>query len=242
MRTHSFAALGSSLTGPAMGESIEFRADGRTALGYLAVPSGGRGPGLVVIQEWWGLVDHIKNVCERFAAEGFVALAPDLYDGKATRSPDEAGKLFMALNIAKAGADLSGAAGALLERPEVASERVGVLGFCMGGQLALYAAAEYSDRIGAAVDFYGVHPNVRIDPARLRVPIQCHFAKRDNSVKEKDARAFVKKTQAAGGSIEAHFYDADHAFFNDTRPTVFNKEAAAQAWERTLTFLRKNLS
>jgi len=225
-----------------MGESIEFPANGRTASGYLAIPGSRAGPGVLVIQEWWGLVDHIKDVCDRLAAEGFVALAPDLYDGKVTRSPDEAGKLFMALNIAKVGTDLRGAADALTGRAELTSERIGVIGFCMGGQLALYAAAEYPDRISAAVDFYGVHPNVRIDPARLRVPIQGHFGKRDNSVKEKDARALVRKVQAAGGSIEAHYYDADHAFFNDTRPTVYDKEDASLAWERTLTFLRKNLS
>ena len=97
-----------------MNRMLEFPANGGTASGYLAVPAGGSGPGLLVIQEWWGLVDHIKDVCGRFAAEGFVALAPDLYHGKVTKSPDEAGKLFMALNIAKASADLRGAAGALL--------------------------------------------------------------------------------------------------------------------------------
>jgi carboxymethylenebutenolidase len=225
-----------------MGELIDFPADGRSASGYLATPSHGTGPGLIVIQEWWGLVDHIKDVCDRFAAEGFVALAPDLYHGQATRSPDEAGKLFMALNIAKAAEDIRGAAQALGQRPEVKAQKVGVLGFCMGGQLALYAALEQPDLIGAAVDFYGVHPNVRIDPARLKVPLLAHFAKRDNSVKEKDARALVKKIQAAGGRVEAHYYEADHAFFNDTRPTVYDKESATLAWGRTLSFLKQHLT
>jgi len=221
-----------------MGTTIEFPVNGQSASGYLAVPVSGRGPGLLVIQEWWGLVDHIKEVCDRFAREGFVTLAPDLYHGTATRSPDEAGKLFMALNIAKAGGDLRGAAEALRARPEVTTKRAMALGFCMGGQLALYAGAEFPDLIGAVVDFYGIHPNVRIDPARLTVPVLCHFGKRDPSIKEATAKAFVKKVQAAGGQVEAHFYDADHAFFNDTRPTVFNKEAAALAWDRTLRFLR----
>ncbi len=225
-----------------MGELIDFPANGRTTSGYLAVPVAGRGPGLIVIQEWWGLVDHIKDVCDRFAAEGFVALAPDLFHGKATRSPDEAGKLFMALNIAKAGADLRGAAEALATRPEVRAEKVGVLGFCMGGQLALYAAAQHPERIAAAVDFYGVHPNVRIDPSTLEVPILAHFGTRDSSVRERDARALVSAIQAAGGNIEAHFYDADHAFFNDTRPTVYDRESARLAWERSLSFLRRHLS
>ena len=112
----------------------------------------------------------------------------------------------------------------------------------MGGQLALYAAMEYPDQIGAAVDFYGVHPSVRIDPARVRVPVLGHFAKRDNSVKEADARALVAKIQTAGGSVEAHYYEADHAFFNDTRPTVHDKACAAAAWQRTLVFLGKQLA
>lgn len=225
-----------------MGQLLQFPANGHTTAGYLALPESGSGAGILVIQEWWGLVDHIKDLCDRFAGEGFVALAPDLYHGTATKSPDEAGKLFMALNIARAGADLRGAADALLARPEVTSKRVGVVGFCMGGQLALYAAVEYPDRIGAAVDFYGVHPNVRIDPARLRVPVQAHFATRDTSVKTADARALVAKIGAAGGSIEAFYYDCDHAFFNDTRPTVYHQQNAAEAWRRTLHFLRQQVS
>ena len=222
-----------------MGDMLEFPANGHTAAGYLAAPSSVRGKGLLVLQEWWGLVDHIKRVCDRLAAEGFVALAPDLYHGATTKSPDEAGKLFMALNIGKAAADLRGAADALLARPEVSSRKLGVIGFCMGGQLALYAGAEFPDRIDSVVDFYGIHPSVRIDPNRLRVPVLAHFAERDTSVKVADAESFVAKVRAAGGTIEAHFYPADHAFFNDTRPTVYDKEAAATAWSRTLAFLRR---
>jgi carboxymethylenebutenolidase len=225
-----------------MGDMLRFPATSQTATGYLAVPPAREGPGVLVIQEWWGLVDHIKDVCDRFAQQGFVALAPDLYDGTVTRSPDEAGKLFMALNIARAGAQLQGAAVALLARPEVSSQRVGVVGFCMGGQLALYAATEYSHQIGAAVDFYGVHPKVRIDPAAVRVPVLAHFGMRDNSVKEADARVLVERIQSAGGNIVAHYYDADHAFFNDTRPTVFDQACATAAWNRTLAFLREHLT
>jgi carboxymethylenebutenolidase len=224
-----------------VGHLIEFPANGHSTSGYLATPPLATGPGVLVIQEWWGLVDHIKDVCDRLANEGFVGLAPDFYHGTATKSPDEAGKLFMALNIGKAGADLRGAAEALLSRPEVTSKRVGVLGFCMGGQLAMYAGAEFPDRVAAVVNYYGIHPNVRVDPARLKVPLQAHFAKRDNSVKEAVARSLVSRIQAAGGSVEAHYYEADHAFFNDTRPTVFNRQCAREAWERTLQFLRTNV-
>jgi carboxymethylenebutenolidase len=223
------------------GKMIEFRANGRTATGYLAMPPQ-PGPGLIVIQEWWGLVDHIKDLVNRFAAEGFVALAPDLFHGDMTKSPDQAGKLLMALNIEQAGKDIRGAARHLLALPEVQPKKVGVIGFCMGGQLALYAATEFPDEISAAVNFYGIHPNVSISPEKLRVPVQAHFAKRDKSVPEPQARAFVKELKSAGKAINEYFYDADHAFFNDTRPEVYNPAAANLAWTRSLTFFKAHLA
>ena len=112
----------------------------------------------------------------------------------------------------------------------------------MGGQLALYAATEFPDEISAAVDFYGIHPKVSISPERLQVPILAHFAKRDKSVPESQARTFVQDLKSGGKSIDEYFYDADHAFFNDTRPEVYNPAAAGLAWTRTLTFLRAHLS
>jgi carboxymethylenebutenolidase len=225
-----------------MGQMVQFPANGHSTAGYLAIPSSGSGPGLLVVQEWWGLVEHIKHLCDRFATEGFVALAPDLYHGVATKSPDEAGKLFMALSIARAATDLRSAADSLLGRPQVTSTKVAAVGFCMGGQLALYAGAEFPDRIGAVVDFYGIHPNVRIEPSRIRVPVLAHFGERDNSVKAADARTLAAGIEAAGGSIEAHFYPAGHAFFNDSRPTVYDRGCAEMAWTRTLEFLRKHLA
>jgi carboxymethylenebutenolidase len=222
------------------GQMIEFRANGRMTPGYLNAHAG-TGPGLIVVQEWWGLVDHIKQLADRFAAEGFIALAPDLYHGKQTKSPDEAGKLLMALNIAEAATDLRGAADYLLALPSVRPKKVGAVGFCMGGQLALFAAQEHPDRISAAVNFYGIHPKVPIDPAKLRVPVLAHFGRGDQSVKEADARALAARYQAAEASFEAHFYDAGHAFFNDARPQVFDQPSADLAWQRTLDFLRAQL-
>jgi len=223
------------------GTMVEFQANGHRTSGYLALPPAGRGPALVVIQEWWGLVPHITDLCDRFAAEGFVALAPDLYHGKRTTSPDEAGKLFMALDIARASQEIRGAATHLLAHPAAASRRAGVLGFCMGGQLALHAAMEHPDVIGCAVDFYGVHPNVTIDPARLTVPVLAHFGEHDRSVPVAEARALVARCREAGCAIEAHVYDAGHAFFNDTRPQAYDAAAARLAWTRTLAFLRTHL-
>ena len=224
-----------------MGETITFKANGRTADGYLARPASGRGPGVIVIQEWWGLVGHITDVADRFANEGFFALAPDLYHGEKTKSPDDAGKLMMALNIAEAGKDLRGAADSLVAIDGVEPKKVASIGFCMGGQLSLYAACEFPDLIGACVDFYGVHPAVKPDVSRLSGPVLAHFATRDKSTPPDVANALVKQIQDAGKRIEAHFYEADHAFFNDQRPQVYNEQAATIAWQRTIDFLRKVL-
>ena len=224
-----------------MGTVVTYPANGHTASGYLAVPPGGRGPGLLVIQEWWGLVDHIKNVADRFAAAGFVALAPDFYRGQVTDSPDAAAKLFMALNLDRAAADLQGSATFLLGQPTVVGGRVGALGFCMGGQLALFAGMRCPDQIGAVVDFYGIHPNIRIDPAKLKVPVLGHFGRLDRSVPPATVEALSASVTDAGGQFEAHWYDADHAFFNDTRPAVYNQAAATLAWDRSVGFLRRHL-
>jgi carboxymethylenebutenolidase len=223
------------------GTTVEFPSNGHTASGYLAVPPSGRGPALIVLQEYWGLVPHITDLADRFAEAGFVALAPDLYHGEKTKSPDEAGKLFMALNIDRAGKDVRGAAGFLLAHKAVSSKKAGIVGFCMGGQLALYAAMEYPESIAACVDFYGTHPNVKIDPARVKVPVLGHFATRDRSVPEARARALASAITAAGGSFTLHMYEAEHAFFNDSRPTVYSEANAKLAWERTLAFLNENV-
>lgn len=224
-----------------MGSMVEFKANGRNGTGYLAAPPGGKGKGLIVNQEYWGLVDHIKDVAERFAKAGFVTLAPDLYHGKTTKSPDEAGKMLMALNIAEAGKDMKGAAQYLLKDSAVTSKRVGVVGFCMGGQLAMYAGMEYPEAISAVVDFYGIHPAVKIDVKRVRVPILGHFGKQDKSVSAESVQTLAESIANAGGSFEYHYYDAGHAFFNDTRP-VYSERDAKVAWQRTLDFLNAHVS
>ncbi|MFI5311424.1 MAG: dienelactone hydrolase family protein [Gemmatimonadales bacterium] len=223
------------------GTMVSFASNGGTTDGYLSLPPSRKGPGLIVVQEWWGLVDHIKSIADRFAAEGFVALAPDLYHGQRTTSPDQAGKLLMALNIAETGKDLRGAAAYLRAHASVAPKRVAALGFCMGGQLALYAAQEHPDIIDAAVDFYGIHPRVIIDPARVTVPVLGHFALQDQSVPIASVRRLRDAVRTAGGSFELYEYDTVHAFFNDARPQVYNAACAKLAWERTLQFLRSVL-
>ncbi|MCA9517943.1 MAG: dienelactone hydrolase family protein [Myxococcales bacterium] len=222
-----------------MGQMIEF-ADGAHDA-YLAVPESGGGPGVLVIQEWWGLVDHVKDLADRFAEAGFVALAPDLYEGETTKAPDQAGKLMMALNIGKTAEKLGSAVDALVAHGATKGDKVGAVGFCMGGQLALFAATT-DERIGACVDFYGIHPNVEPDLSKLAGPVVGFFAEKDGFV---DLAAVTKLMQAmgeAGARFEVHRYlDTDHAFMNDTRPEVFHAEHAREAWDITTRFLHAQL-
>jgi carboxymethylenebutenolidase len=223
------------------GQMIEFRSNGGTGRGYLSVPESGRGPGVVVIQEWWGLVPHIKEVADRFAAEGFVALAPDLYHGDVARSPDEAGKMMMALNIGQAEKDLRGAVEYLLAHEATEGGGVGTVGFCMGGALSLYAASK-NERVAACVVFYGIHPKVEPDFDALRAPVLGLFGEKDSMVTPEVVYQLEEKLREHGKAVETHIYaGADHAFFNDTRPEVYDAAAAADAWRRTVEFFRANL-
>lgn len=224
------------------GQMVTFQSNGGTANGYLAVPASGKGPGVVVIQEWWGLVPHIKDVCDRLAAEGFVALAPDLYHGKSTTSPDEAGKLMMALRIDEAERDLRGAANYLLNNASTAGSKVGTVGFCMGGALSLYAATK-NQQVGACVVFYGGHPNVKPDLPSLQAPVLGLYAGRDGFVTPALAQELEQRLKQLGKSAEIHIYpDVDHGFFNDQRPAVYNEAAAKDAWARVIAFFRKHLT
>ena len=223
------------------GTMVDFQSNGGSASGYLAIPESGSGPGVVVLQEWWGLVDHIKQLADRFAAEGFVALAPDLYHGESTDHPDDAGRLMMALNIGETEKDLRGAIDHLLSRSETSSDRVGTVGFCMGGQLSLFAACA-NENVGACVDYYGIHPSVTPDLEKLHAPFLGFFGELDAHVTPEVARALEAEISALGKSTEIHVYEgADHAFFNDSRPDVYHEEYAEESWRRMLAFYREHL-
>jgi carboxymethylenebutenolidase len=222
-----------------MGKTASFTADGGTTDGYLVDPATAGGPkGVIVLQEWWGLNDHIKDVAERFARAGFTALAPDLYHGTVAKSPDEAGKLLMALNIAQAETDLRGAIGhlrGLTGRP------VGVVGFCMGGTLAFFAACANGADVAACVIYYGGHPKVEFDYDRLAAPVLGHWAERDDAANANAAR-IESALKQRGKSYEFHRYPGTkHAFFNDRRPEVYDAKAAQQSWDRTLAFFNAHL-
>ncbi|MDJ0785426.1 MAG: dienelactone hydrolase family protein [Myxococcota bacterium] len=224
------------------GTEIQFESGDDSGKGYLSLPASGSGPGVIVIQEWWGLVDHIRDFCDRMAREGFVALSPDLYRGESTTDPDAAGRLMMDLEIPRAARDLEGAVQALLGHEAVTGSKVGAMGFCMGGQLALYAAT-LDPRIGAVVDFYGVHPNVTLDLSNLKAPVMGIFAEKDEFVPPAAARKLESELQGAGVRCEFTIHpDVDHAFMNDTRPDVHHPETAARALADTLAFLRRELA
>ena len=227
-----------------MGEMVEFPSNGTTVGGYLAAPEVGAGPGVVVIQEWWGLVDHVKDVCDRLSAEGFTALAPDLYHGASTAEPDEAGKLMMALDIERAARDMAGAVDYLAGHDSVRGQGVGVVGFCMGGGLALWLATLRPDLVRAVVPFYGVIPWEAAQPdwSRLQAAVQGHYAENDGSVPPERVAALETQLKDAGADVEMFIYPSTgHGFFNDTRPEAHAEDAARQAWIRALEFLRRHL-
>jgi len=223
-----------------MAERVTFAArSGAEASGELVLPAGeGKAPAIVLLQEWWGVNDHIRSLLDRLAAAGFVALAPDLYHGKTTKDPTEAGRLMTELDKPGAIEEIAGAV-RYLTGHERSNGKVGVMGFCMGGALAFSAAAAIPE-IGAAVPFYGI-PSPAPDYARVNAPILAHFAARDQWAKASLAQELQQHLQGLGKSIELHVYDADHAFLNDTRPEVYDGNAARLAWNRTIEFLQQHL-
>lgn len=221
-------------------EMVEFAANGGTAPGYLARPDGDA-PGIVVIQEWWGLNAHIKSIAERFAQAGFAALAPDLYRGQVASEPDEARKLAMALQFPEAIRDIQGAADYLLAQPFVQPKKVGVVGFCMGGRLTGQMAVHGRD-IGALVAFYGVPALSDEDAAQVSAPLLAIYGETDQGFPPDMIGENERKLTAAGKTHEIVVYPgAPHAFFNDTRPHIYQRNAAEAAWARTLDWFGKHL-
>jgi len=223
-----------------MGEIMTFPSNGHTCDGYLA--GVGSGPGVIVIQEWWGLVPHITDVVERFAAAGFTALAPDLYHGESTTEPDGAGKLMMALNLEQAAKDLSGAV-AMLQQA-TGREKVGVVGYCMGGGLALVLASQRPDAVAAAAPYYGVIPWASAQPdwSAIEAKIVGEYAELDGFAGPDAVRALEAELRSLGKDVTLHVHaGADHAFFNDARPEVYDAVASQVAFDRTIALFREML-
>ncbi len=219
---------------------VEFEANGGKGTGYLAEPEG-EGPGVIVIHEWWGLDDSMRRMADRFAAEGFVALAPDLYDGDTTEQPDEAQQKLMALNMDEAVKEMRGAVKQVLEHPKC-NGKVGSVGFCAGGGLAVWAAAE-TPEVGAAVTYYYVMPHGKPDFSKIDGPVLGHFGTEDEFVGPDDAKALQAEMQEAGIDAAFEYYEgAGHAFANDhDRLGTYDEGDASKAWSKTVEFFKEHL-
>lgn len=225
-------------------QNVTFASNGHEAHGYVALPESGTGPGVVVVQEWWGLDDHIADVCDRLAKEGFVALAPDLYGGRVAHDADDAGSMMMSLPVEQAAKDLSGAVDYLLGHDAVTSSAVGTVGFCMGGGFVLLLAKEAGDKVSAAVPFYGVGPAVPDAYRGLTAKVQGHYAEEDGFYPVDQARAQEQQIrEESGAEVEFFYYPAGHAFHNDEdKAGTYDAECATQAWGRAVAFLKAEVA
>ncbi len=222
-----------------MGEMIEFPATGGTCPGYLAEAADPGAPGVVVIQEFWGLNYNIRSIADRFAQAGYNALAPDLYHGAVATEPDEARKHAMALQTSDAARDMRGAIRYLRERT---GGPVGIVGFCMGGALSLYAACDNPDNVAACVTFYGYRRDMPYDFDALRAPVLGLFGEEDRGINPEVVRELDQRLTERGKPHEFTIYPgAGHAFFNDDRPEAYRPEAARDAWEKVLAFYCEHL-
>jgi carboxymethylenebutenolidase len=222
---------------------IEFSAGADTASGYLATPPGGSGPATIVLQEWWGLEEHIRSVCDRLAAEGFFALAPDLFEGETTTQPSEAEQKLMALSMDKAEPQMCGAADYLAGLDGVQGSGIGSLGFCLGGGLSVWASAT-CPKVTATVSYYYVMPHGKPDFSNVKGPVLGHFGTEDEFIPHDASKALEQELRDAGVDVEFHYYDgAGHAFFNEVdRLGTYDAQKAQQSWERTVSFLREALA
>jgi carboxymethylenebutenolidase len=225
---------------------VEFPSGAGTTPGYLAEPASSSGPATIVLQEWWGLDQHIRSVCDRLAAEGFFALAPNLYRGEPTTKPSEAQQKMMALSMQQAEADICGAADFLATKHGFQGTGVGSVGFCLGGGLSVWALAECA-KVTAAATYYYVLPYAKPDLSKLKGPVLGHFGTADEFVSTDAAEELESQLRAAGAEVSFHYYEgATHAFFNDStnpeRVGVHDPAAAQTSWERTVSFLREALS
>jgi carboxymethylenebutenolidase len=222
-------------------QNVTFPSNGGEAHGYLALPPGGTGPGLIVIQEWWGLTTHMADMTNRFATAGFVALAPDLYGGKTTHDAEEASGLMQALPADRAARDLGGAVDFLLGHEAVTGDKVGAVGFCMGGGFVLSLAAQDA-RVAAAAPFYGL-PSDSPDFGAMKAAVLGQYGAEDAFVpKEAVDQTMAAIATATGTAPEVHFYPAGHAFLNDENLLgTYDAEQAKIAWERAVEFLHAHL-
>jgi carboxymethylenebutenolidase len=229
-----------------MGETVTFASNGERAEGYLALPGSGSGPGVLVVQEWWGLVPQIRRTCDRLASEGFVALAPDLYRGEIAEHTemDRAAELMNTLPHDRAARDMAGAIDALLSNDAVTGDSVGVVGFCMGGMLALVLAAQQGDKVGAVAPFYGAPlGDGGPDWSNLTAPVLGHFAMDDNFFSVDAVRELEQRLQGMGKDVTFEYIpETGHAFGNEENALgTYDADAALKTWNHTVEWLRQKL-
>jgi len=224
-------------------QNVTFPSNGSQAHGYLKKPDSGSGPGLILIEEWWGLDDHMVDVADRLAAEGFVVLCPDLFGGRVAHDAKEAGQMLQELPVEQAARDLGGAVDFLLADQDVTSSKLGAVGFCMGGGFVLQLAAQQGEKIAAAVAFYGVGPGVPDQYRSVTADIQGHYGEQDEMYPVDQARQQEQQIRdESQGSVEFFYYPAGHAFHNDKdKLGTYDPESARQAWQRSVEFLKSHV-
>jgi carboxymethylenebutenolidase len=243
----SFAALAlvALVAGPARGaeQTVTFKSGNETVSGFLATPEGkGPFPGVIAIHEWWGLDDWVKSQARALAKEGYVVLAPDLYRGKVTNKQEEAHQLMSGLPPDRAMRDLKAAYAYLQTRPDVQKDRIGAIGWCMGGRYALALATE-EPTLAAAVAYYGAPPTDAQMIARIKAPVLGNYGAEDKGPSPEQVKEFEAAMKKAGKTIDVKIYPgAGHAFANENNPWKgFRPEAAKDAWARTVAFFKKHL-
>ena len=237
------AAVAPASPAGAAEEAVTFKSGSETASGLLVTPEGGGPfPAVLVIQEWWGLNDWVKEQARRLAKEGYAALAVDLYRGKVTADPDQAHQLMMGLSPDQAMRDLKAALAHLRARPNVDKDDVGVVGWCMGGRYALALATE-DPQLAAVVAYYGAPPTEAEAIARIKAPVLGNFGGEDKGPSPEQVKAFEEAMKKAGKTVDLKIYPgAGHAFANENNPWKgYREEAAKDAWARTLAFFGKHL-
>lgn len=228
-----------------MGDMVSFASNGLDARGYLAVPESGSGPGVIVLQEWWGLNDQIKGVADRLAGEGFVALAPDLYHGELAGHDemDKAGQLMTELPPDRAARDMSGAVDFLAGHDATTGDGVGAIGFCMGGLMTMLVSAQRGDKVTAAMPFYGFPaPDSEPDWSGLTAVVRGHMASPDDFFTPEAAKALEAKLQGMGKDVQFTIHEAGHAFMNETNAIgTHDAELAARVWPQVYEFFHAQL-
>ncbi len=229
----------------AMGDMVSFASNGLDARGYLAVPEGGSGPGVIVLQEWWGLNEQIKGVADRLAGQGFVALAPDLYHGELAGHDemDKAGQLMTELPPDRAARDMSGAVDYLADHEATTGDGVGAVGFCMGGLMTMLVSAQRGDKVTAAVPFYGFPPpDSEPDWSGLSAVVRGHMASPDDFFTPEAARALEEKLRGMDKDVEFTIHEAGHAFMNETNALgTYDAALADTVWPQVYEFLHAQL-